>query len=177
MGLQNLLMVNEIVMPVVGFDGYFVSSFGRVFSNRPRNGKGLKNGEFRELTQLKCSGGRYLQFGATGKKILTHRAVMEAFIGPCNKWEEVSHKDGNSHNNRLFNLEYTSHKNNERLKVLHGTSPSGERNANAKLKKSDVSEIRNRVKTEGRGAGARLSKEFGVSEATISNIANGKRWK
>ena len=81
MGIPDLLIC-ENLKPVIGFDGYFVSSFGRVFSNRPKNGKGSQPGPIRELKPLKCSKGRYYQFSATGKKVLIHRAVAEAFIGP-----------------------------------------------------------------------------------------------
>ncbi len=175
MGIHDLLAF-EGLKPVVGFDGYFVSPSGRVFSNRPKNGKGGQAGPLRELKPLKCSKGRYYQFSAMGKKILIHRAVAEAFMGPCPAGKEVSHIDGNSHNNCLTNLEYVSHKDNESMKILHGTSAAGEKNGSAKLTTSNVNEIRIRFKREGRGSGTRLAKEFGVCESTISNIVHGKRW-
>lgn len=179
MGIQKVSPKG--LKPVAGYPGYFVSCEGKVFSTRPINGKGNKEGELRGLKPLLCSSRRYLQFSAgdgTGRrvKILIHRAVTAAFIGPCPEGYEVSHKDGNSHNNHVSNLEYCSHRDNEKMKKTHGTDSAGERNANTKLTEAQVHEIRTRVKAGKRGTARRVAREFGISESHVSMLVAGKRW-
>ena len=178
MGIQKISP--EGLRPVNGYPGYFVSCEGKVFSTRPINGKGNKESALRELKPLLCSGRRYLQFSAgdgTGVrvKILIHRAVAAAFIGPCPEGHEVSHKDGNSHNNHVSNLEYCSHRDNEKMKKAHGTAPSGERNAMTKLTEDQVREIIARVKAGKRGTARRVAREFGISEGHVSELVAGKK--
>lgn len=168
--------MKEMIKAIPGYDGYYVSNFGRVFSNRPRNGKGGKPGALRELKSFLCSKGRYLQFGIEGKKFLIHRVVALAFIGQCPDGCEVSHIDGNSHNNMACNLEYVTHKENERMKLIHGTDFSGDRNPQSKLLPSQICEIRQRLKQAKRGEARKLAKQFNVSESTISLIKKNKRW-
>ena len=175
MGLHRLLK-NEEVREIVGCPGYFITSLGRVLSIRPLNGKGDYVSQSREVKPLKCSFGRYLQFGADKRKILIHRQVAEAFIGHCPDGYEVSHINGNSHDNRLINLEYKTHSENERMKKIHGTSNHGEANTQAKLTKKQVEEIKEQAINGPRGTLTKLAKKYGVSVGTISMIKDGKRW-
>ena len=169
--------MKEVIKAIPGYEGYFVNNRGRVFSNRPRNGKGNKPGQLRELKGLLCSDGRYLQFGMEGKKFLIHRVVASVFIGQCPDGCEVSHIDGNSFNNKVSNLEYVTHKENEQMKKTHGTCPVGDRNPSSKLSASQVREIKGRLKQAKRGEAKKLSKEFNVCESTISLIRKNKRWE
>lgn len=174
---QKLLLPGELVKPITSLNGYWVTSFGRVFSNRPRNGKGGLTEEFRLIALNKTSGGRYLHFGADGKKFLVHRVVALAFIGTPPEGTEVSHKDGNSYNNNADNLEYLTHSKNERMKKLHGTSPTGSKNSMAKLSEEDVREIKEILRVnKTRGVLTMLAKQYGVSVATVHNIKKGKVW-
>lgn len=167
-------IILEELRPVEGHAGYFVSIDGRVYCTRPI-GRSNKERHPHLIKPLPCSSGRYLQFGANKKKILIHRAVAAAFIGPCPDGREVSHKDGNSHNNRLSNLEYVSHIDNERMKWLHGTNPCRERNSAAKLTQKQVLEIVSRVKSGKRGEARQVAREFNVSESLVSMLRSGKR--
>lgn len=78
---------------------YAVSNLGRV-----RNGERLK--------KPSVSGNGYLIFGLfrAGQRtnVLVHRAVAEAFIGPCPAGLQVNHIDGNKQNARADNLEYVT---------------------------------------------------------------------
>lgn len=169
--------MKEVIKPVPDHEGYFVSNFGRVFSNRPKNGKGDKPGPLRELKGLLCSKGRYFQFGIGKKKFLIHRVVAHVFIGQCPEGCEVSHIDGDSFNNKATNLEYVSHKENEKMKLIHGTRLAGDRSPQSKLSSSQVREIRERLKKAKRGEARKLSKEFNVCESTISLVKKNKRWE
>lgn len=170
--------MNEIIKPIPGCDGYFVSNFGRVFSSRPKNGKGNKPGPFRELKGLLCSRGRYLQFSMGRRKFLIHRVVASVFVGQCPEGCEVSHIDGNSFNNKVDNLEYVTHTENENMKLIHGTRHFGDANPLSKLSNIQVREIRERLKNAKRGDARKLAKKYNVSESTISDIKwNKKRIK
>ena len=175
--LLSLLHEGEVVKPVVGHDGYWITSHGRVFSNRSKNGKGTLEASFRELSQGVCSYGRYLRVSIDGKTRMTHRLVALAFIGEPPVGTEVSHKDGNSHNNRVDNLEYVTHRENERMKFVHGTKGGGELSTNNKLTQKQVDEIRSRLKNYKRGMLTALAKEYGVCLAAIHAIHKGKAWK
>lgn len=87
---------------VPGFeDAYAVSDEGVVISFHRLKPKTLK---------LSCAGGQraHLKFSArkhgTMKNYYVHRAVLEAFVGPCPPNHEACHIDGNPGNNRLENL-------------------------------------------------------------------------
>lgn len=158
--------------------GYAVDDNGNAWSCRPINGKGNKNTDWRKIKPLLCSGGRYLQIGAHGKKYLIHRLVMMAFVGDCPAGMEVSHKNGNGHDNRLCNLEYINHAMNEAEKKAHGTSPRGEKNGSSKLTASDVIEIKKALScSRKRGAQRRIAEKYCISEALVSNIKTGRLWK
>lgn len=154
--------------------GYAVCESGVVLSRRPVNGKGDLVKDWRIVKSLPCSGGRYMQVGIDGSKLLVHRLVATAFHGPCPEDMEVAHINGDSHDNRPSNLVYATHRENEAMKKWHGTSTSGEKNGMARLTCGQVEDIRSRPVE--RGNGGRIAKEFGVSEATISFIRSGKRW-
>lgn len=171
-------MDSEAVLRAIdGFPGYFVSITGDIFTTRPRNGKGTASSPLREVAQSLCAGGRYLQFGADKRKMLIHQAVARAFHGAPPEGMEVSHRDGDSFNNAARNLVYQTHRENESLKVLHGTSAHGARNPMAKLSVSDVADIKERLHAKTYGGMTRLAKEYGVSVGAISMINSGKRWK
>lgn len=159
------------------FVGYWVTNYGRVFSNRPINGKGSLTDKFRELKPKLCSNGRYLCYGPHKRIRMIHRAVAHAFLGDPPEGLEVSHKDGNSHNNRADNLEYVSHSDNERMKLAHGTRGRGELNSYHKLLQHQVDEIRERLKNYKRGMLTAIAKEYGLNVATIHQIHKGKTWK
>ena len=91
--------------PVIGFDGYYVSNYGRVFNanlirNERKAMKPYENSKGRITITLTKNGKRY-------KKIIA-RLVAEAFIpNPENK-PEVHHIDGNPRNNNVKNLRWVT---------------------------------------------------------------------
>lgn len=166
----------ETWKPVVGFDGYEVSDLGRVRSWR-KGGNGY-------LTRLKVArvlkpwpdGDGYLsvylcQGGGIRTARKVYRLVMEAFVGPRPEGHECAHEDGSRTNNRLDNLKWKTHTENERDKAVHGTLTFGERNGVCKLTVEKVADIRASSESD-REAAERL----GMSTAQIGRIRRGERW-
>lgn len=165
--LQKMIE-NGSVRNIIGSTKYFVDKEGRVF-----NSKG------RELIPVKVCGGYYkydiTDLKNTGKSILAHRAVAQAWIpNPLNK-TEVNHINGDKSDNRVENLEWVTNSENQRhrFRVLHH-SHFGEKNTQSKLSKEMVLDIV-RLKHEGLSLGD-LSDMFSVSKTTISCIINGYSW-
>lgn len=106
--------------PIPGWDGYEVSSLGRVLSHRRAKSR---------LLRLSRSPKGYLRAGLYDgeryrrgpRTIAVHRLVMLAFVGPCPVGKEVRHLDGNPGHNTLSNLTYGTHAENVADSIAHGT--------------------------------------------------------
>jgi len=105
------------------------------------------------------------------KKFSVHRLVLLSFIGNPEAGMEASHKNGIRDDNRLDNLCWESHWDNEQRKIDHGTT-------NRKLNSDDVSTIRRIYDPNKIGYGCKsLSERYNVSKSTISDIVKGRSWK
>ena len=151
-----------------GFPWYEVSSHGRI----RRAGTG-------RMLRLPTNTSGYFHIGLyreEGRKhVLVNRLVLLTFLGPQPTGKQCSHKDGNRKNNRIENLEWATKLENERMKATHGTSNIGQRNGRAKLRESDVREIRSRSALG--CLQCDLADEFGVSSVTIGQIVRRERWR
>ena len=169
-------MCKEIWKPIIGFEGlYEVSDRGRI-----KRVKGFRACKDRILKPYANHRG-YLLIGlyknscVVGKQI--HRLVLEAFIESCPEQKECNHKNGIKTDNRLENLEWVTHSQNEKHKynTLGYIGPRGERQGNSKLTTIEVLAIRQLCK---RGYNqSRIAEWFNVTRGTINDIYNGKRWK
>lgn len=162
---------------------YEVSTTGDV--RRITRGSGTKPGRF--LSPVADANG-YLMVSlcrrGTVRRFTIHRLVLVAFRGPPPDGKPCGrHRNGKRHDNMLTNLRWASYAENEADKVRHGTSATGSRNGNAKLKESDVAEIRRmyaRVKGDRlripNGARATIAAFFGITVGTVHDIVS-RRWK
>jgi hypothetical protein len=158
--------------PIVGFEKYAVSDWGRVKSFWYHNGTTER---FLRLHEP-VNGHLYVVLYAGGcrRQMYVHRLVLEAVVGPCPVGQECRHLDGNPGNNHVGNLAWGTHTENMADRVRHGTSNRGVRNGNARLTEDDVVEIRRRL---GQGMLHReIASLFGVRQPAISLIKTGKRW-
>jgi len=183
-------MEAEVWKAVPKYDGYYeVSDQGRVRSvhRRVRRADAKGGG-----TQL-CRGrilvprkglSRYarasVQLAKHGvsKSYLIHRLVMQAFVGPVPTGCEVNHRNGDSSDNSLGNLEYCTHRENAihafRMNLISPPRYRGHLHPNSRLCEADVRRIRRLL-----AAGSRLvalSREYGVSTSLIWRIKNRKVW-
>lgn len=147
-------MVLQEWRPVVGYElRYEVSNLGNVR-------------HIRRKVVLKTHPGnkyghRYVAFWTpSGKKdLLVHRLVLEAFVGPCPPGMECRHfPDRDPGNNRLDNLQWGTHQENEEDKETHGTrrgwkvSKEGRNNISSALTGRKLSESHKRaIAAAGRG--------------------------
>jgi len=67
-----------------------------------------------------------------------HSLIASAFLGPKPEGMTVSHKDGNSKNNKPENLVYETYSDNHKRKIEHGTYDGGTKNSRAIFSLEDL---------------------------------------
>jgi HNH endonuclease/NUMOD4 motif-containing protein len=108
----------ETWSPISTHPAYEVSDQGRI--RRVETGQILSvyTGDHYSKVRLKVG-------GAATKNV--HQLVAEAFIGDRPDRLEVCHGNGDSHDNRLVNLRYDTHANNQLDQVRHGVHAEARR--------------------------------------------------
>lgn len=164
---------------IPGFPGYEASRNGDIRSWRI-NGKATGKAEMPRLLKQGERKGykRVVLRRSCGEPLTTlfvHRAVLAAFRGPCPKGLEARHINGNSLDNRLSNLEWSTKAQNEVDKIAHGTAYIGSRGMRRKLNGRTVRVIRERFRA-GESL-ADLGRDYGVSWQTIQAAVTGRTWK
>lgn len=161
---------SEIWLPIIGHDGYEVSSFGRVSV--------IKDGN--RIIRKPNSATHYLSVsfrkrpGDNSQKSRTiHSLVAEAFIGPRPLGSVIRHLDGNRYNNNANNLTYGTSVENVYDDIKHKVR-SGRNNGRSIFDERHVALIRLLLD---KGAGtSELARLLGVSIGTIHAIKTGKNW-
>lgn len=159
---------------IPGFEGcYRVSNRARVWSE-PRHGR---SGALLK-PWLDDKGYLRVDLHKDGKRAWRahlHQVVALAFLGPCPEGEEVRHGPAGKTVNEPWNLSYGSHWENISLDMARdGTRRSGERVYIAKLTIETVGDCRRRA-ASGESVSS-LSRELGVTVATMWNAVTGKNW-
>jgi hypothetical protein len=165
--------------PVVGYEGWYeVSDQGRVRSVErvvPNGKGGTKRMKAKMMTCTGRASQRYLFVSLCKnnkpQRLLVHRLVLEAFIGPCPEGMETLHGEGGSYDNRLANLCWGTKEENCRDKWLQGSMPHGESHSRSKLTEEQVRSI----KTDTRSYGA-LQQHYKVSKSCIASIKTNRNW-
>ena len=172
MGIKKL--AGEEWRQVVGHRDYFVSDCGRVISDRRLEPKLMKpapqTGGY--LALIFCGVPGRLR----GKQCrLVSRLVLEAFRGYCPEGCEASHLDGDRTNNKLDNLIWEVHLDNNQRKAEHGTQCRGETSGRSKLTESKVQAARWLFAT-GDYTYQTLADFYKVSRRTMTFAIQGKTW-
>lgn len=155
-----------------GFEGYFVTEDGKVFSN--------KQGKLREISQSvqrKYYASSFWVEGGTQKHIYVHRLVALTFINNPENKPFVNHKDGNKLNNNVSNLEWVTRQENVDHAMENNLVPAmvGVNNGRAILTEDQVIDIYSRLLNGEKSID--LAREFSVEKTTIGNIKRRKEWK
>jgi len=160
-----------------GFPDYAVGEDGSIWRIiAPISGSGCAKALPYEIKPSRKQGKwgyKRVQLWKDGKEFskLVHRLVLEAFVGPCPKWCQGAHNDGNPENNILSNLRWVTAKNNQKDRLAHGTAMYGEAHHKAKLSSLDVEQIR-----ASKVSSRVLGKQYGVTHTQILYIRSGKSW-
>lgn len=111
-----------------------------------------------------------------GKRYFVHEIIaVAAGLNPVNK--TINHKDGNTLNNAISNLEVMTNKENYHHARKHNLiNIEGSGNGRAKLTKNDVIKIKQMLSMK-EHTQTEIAKIFGVDISIISKIKSGKLWK
>lgn len=119
----------------------------------------------------------YGQMYRHGKNGHVHRYLCEDVHGaPPTEKHQASHSCGKGHLGCVTkkHLSWKTPADNQADRLHHGTDCRGEKHWNAKLTNDQVREI---MSQKGIISQAELGRRFGVSQASISYIHNGNKWK
>lgn len=189
--LENLfevvdgITVVEEWRDVVDFKGlYAVSSFGRLKTYQKRIWSGGQVGWYVRKEKILCqlvNRYGYLKVTLQVDKVRTdtqaHILVAKAFIpNPKNK-PQVNHKKGNKKDNRYWELEWNTAKENSNHAIQIGIdSVVGEHNGRCILTEHQVLEIRSKYVKQ-KCTYKKLAKEYNVYITTIGKIIKRELWK
>lgn len=142
-----------------------VSSLGRVRSRLGRILKPFKSHNGYSCVRISVKG------KATNFKV--HRLVAITFLGLSDK-KTVNHRDGDKLNNRIDNLEWSSHSEN----LFHATRVLGVRSGErSHLSKYDDIKIMSIITCLKAGMKkSNIAKELGVSPSLVCDIASKRAW-
>ena len=175
---------HETWRPVVGFpDQYLVSDAGRVkrlaVQFVRKNGWKYNLPEKIRTPGTLPSGHKYILLRKYGSGIskprLVHHLVLEAFVGLCPPGMECCHNNGDPTDNRLSNLRWDTHLNNEKDKRGHGTRPHGSKHWRAILTEEDVRKMRSMYQS-GKYSKIALARLFGTSIWNVYPILKRQTW-
>ena len=173
---------------IKGFEGlYLITKDGRVWSQEKTVQVGNNGGfETRPAQWLKPSilkrGQGYLRvyLAKNGKKHarLVHRLIAEAFIPNPDNLPQVNHKDGNSLNNAIANLEWCTPQQNSIHAFQNGLAKPpkqcGANNSQAKLTNEQVLQMRDLYAEIGNAS--EVARIFKIKPRHAYDICHFRRW-
>jgi len=171
---------SEKWLPVVGWEGFYsVSDAGRVRSEprvvTRRNGRIYPLKE--KILSPTANSWGYMQVSlrkpGVERKVHVHQLVAEAFIGPMPFGQETRHGAGGQLDNRVSNLSYGTHAENEADKVRDGTRLCGVLHPFAKLTVEDIHAIRS---AKGKRLQRELATQYGIAQTHVGKIQARKIW-
>lgn len=160
----------------INFEGYEVSSYGRVRSKDryQTNADGktyFYKGKYLNPTATKGrDGSSYyvvnIRQHGIANIMLVHRLVAEAFIDNPDNLPTVNHKDGDKQNNRVENLEWASYSENNKHALENNLrSPRGNPIVQKDLDGNIVGVYKSSLEAE---------RKTGISHGGINHVLNGR---
>lgn len=176
------LLRDEVWVPVPGFEGiYEISSWGRARSYARIYGKGKPVVTPRILKPAMGTGTKRVryEFSRDSKTYDSWRArfMLRAFVGEPPPNHEASHKDGDELNDRLDNLCWETHLENEQRKASHGTRRIGSQCSYAKLNEIQVRDFRARAKNGESPKSIWAEVKESISWSAFYDAITGRKWK
>ena len=169
-------MEKEIYLPVKNYEGcYEVSNLGNIRSVDRLVPDGRID-KFRKLNgkKLSYSKGAYYSVSLSKNKIkkryLVHRIVCEAFLPKIENKNIVNHKDSNTYNNNVENLEWCTTKEN----CLHSIEKGRSVPYWTGKKRSDEDKQKMSLAKKGKPSKKRGTKLSDETKAKISNTLKAK---
>lgn len=162
--------MQEIFKDIQGYEGvYQVSNLGNVKSYKNKDGKILipsPNNYGYQRVGLRCN---------NRKLCSVHRLVAEAFISNPENKKEVNHINGIKTDNRVQNLEWSTHSEN----IIHAHKTGLIKAHNKRGKDWPLSKPVNQLTLDGKfiakhTSGKEAAMHLGSHAATISNCCKGK---
>lgn len=157
---------------IPGFPDHQASSDGQV--RRKTNGKGRASPGHVHKQTIRPNG--YAVVSISGRKHFVHRLVCAAFWGATDPSAEASHENGQKADNSADNLRWRTRRENEALKVKHGTLPMGSGHYKTDLCEADVITIRSAYRI-GLANRKTIAAHFGLTRGSIGDIINRRTWR
>ncbi|MDV4025591.1 endodeoxyribonuclease [Elizabethkingia anophelis] len=169
---------------VIEYEGlYKVSNTGKIMScerivNSPKGKRIVKSKILKSIITSTGYPRVHLSKEGAKNKVSVHRIVAIAFIDNPDNKPQVNHINGIKTDNTVGNLEWVTSLENISHSWNTGLSKAkkSEDSSNCKLNTSTVLEIKKLLKESNGKNQLLLAKQFGISQATISMINNGKIW-
>ena len=157
-------------MTKTNYDHYYIEDVGngqyKVYSNKTGIYKELKQSQI--VNNKRKNAKPYIQVGVKGCQLL-HRLVADTFIGEV-KGFTVNHKDGNTLNNSIDNLEIVTQLENNIHAIQEGLMPTGEKHGKAKYSDKELLTALQEVKS---GASVKTTaKKYGISQSYLNKVKN-----
>jgi len=177
----------EMWKGILGYETrYQISNLGKVKSLPKTQPNNLTGGYSKTKERLMVGGSakKYKgvllnkECGGYKKFIKIHRLVAETFLENPDSKPFVNHRDGDTHNNRLDNLEWVTHQENMRHATACGLTAKGSEISNSKLTEEAVKMIKDMIKFDPKAFNDKwMGKCFKVNRSTISNIRRNLTWR
>ncbi len=173
-------MLREQWVDIENYDGYQVSTYGRVKSLDRTVVR--SDGELRrfkgKILQPHDNSRGYLQLNLNGhKQQKIHRLVAKAFIPNPEIKYAVNHIDGDKYNNTINNLEWCTRSENEQHAYLHKlkSAPWKGKTGNKHPLSRKVAQIKNRAVVATFAGTNEAHRLTGITQSNISGACTGKR--
>ncbi len=164
---------------VVGFPGYCVGDDGSIWSCWTN--KSRMRAPYRKMKLPPITRSGYLSVGLTRDRkqirVMVSTTVLTAFVGPRPEGANALHfPERDITNNRLSNLMWGTHVENQEHRKAQGTYRAGIQIKRAKLDDAKVFEARKRHYLGGQLV-SEIAKHFDMTHAGMRSVITGKTWK
>lgn len=159
---------------IPGYPGYEVSDQGNFRSYSKSSGQGNERRKFpRSRKATIYRGYRYIRLTSRSKTMKASYFVLLAFVGQKPNGMVIRHLNDIKHDDRLANLKYGTHSENNFDAVRNGRV-EGKKGENSHLSRLTEKQATKIFLCEGKHKD--IADKFSVDTSVVSRIKSGKRW-